>query len=356
MPSILRLPDDFRNTEIVFKSILDYFSGSFQGGTWRSFGRLGILCPMTGYIGRYPATALVGETLQLMTRLLERSEGTFAGRSLRRAFIMLEDASAEDNPWALPNGFAYVLILAKEGRSEAIPYLLQHMAAFTAHKLSPFHPRVRMLQALHGSKTEPLQLIRRAWNCILEQLKNFLGADHLCSFELITTGERLAINLLPEEEKTKIYATLHLLLKGQILGHAHDLEWESHIRMALVRFVYTVLNDQEETEREAKATIDQLTKERTTKDLPFMCQQVLRRCYALLATTSSRRGERQLSATYWRLAISVGLLANDWYHPTTVRHLLALETELMALGEDVEYREIRQQRIKCLEGFLQGRI
>jgi hypothetical protein len=28
----------------------------------------------------------------------------------------------------------------------------------------------------------------------------------------------------------------------------------------------------------------------------------------------------------------------------------------MALGEDVEYREIRQQRIKCLEGFLQGRI
>jgi len=201
---------------------------------------------------------------------------------------------------------------------------------------------------------ERLQLIQLAWKCTLGGLENNLGADHIVFLILISRySQVISTNSLPEDEKKRIYATLQALLRDCQSRFGYDPRTFYTYRVLLL-FTYNVLNEPEEAERTAKEIVDQLMGASAIENMPIPCQEDLLSCWTRLAIIASRRGQRELAATYWRQAIFLGSHCRGLYHPATVRYFLALETELAGMGMDLEVEKVREQRNYYLQGFLRG--
>ena len=212
VPSPITTPQVLAIPERIFRSIRDYFAGSFEAGTWvRTDPRA--LC--RNIKADEHACDYLHETASLCViacRLLSKNYNREAGQTLTAATTRLERMILAEDPRTLVELFGIILYIHRQRREEIVLKMLGYISALREELLGDEHPLRRIcawLASVHPSQVECV--IVRCIGSMADHFESIVGPMHLstlsCRLRLSGvlrnegyTSRKLVQNLLAECE------------------------------------------------------------------------------------------------------------------------------------------------------------
>ena len=196
-PSRMSTPQVLEVPERMFRCVLDYFSASFESGTWvRTEPQL-----MCYSIKRKEAVGKLAQdfAVQCDSAFTLFSKNLFeeGGRTLKAAFAKMERILLTDQPDTLSELISYILNLRRTNRDAIVLMILRHFSDLSKELLGREHPLQRIFdcyELLHTSDFD--DIITRCVEGMIDHLESFVGAMHIStllirirSIEYVEEGE-----------------------------------------------------------------------------------------------------------------------------------------------------------------------
>jgi hypothetical protein len=108
-------------------------------------------------------SGLLYRTFQCAEELLSRGEGLLAGKTVRKAFLQLEDVIEDDSPELMLRLLGIQFIMVVMGYRDLAYQMLNHLGRLTTQRLAQNHPLRKVISGLSEAKADLLMLIKQAW-------------------------------------------------------------------------------------------------------------------------------------------------------------------------------------------------
>ena len=209
VPSPITTPQVLAIPQRIFRSVRDYFAGSFEAGTWvRTDPRA--LC--RSIKADEHAFDYVRETRTLCViacQLLSENYHREAGQALTAATTRLERSTLAEDPSTLVELFGIILHIYRQRREEIALKMLGYISTLRVELLGDEHPLRRIcawLASVHSSQVECV--IVRCIGSMADHFESIVGPMHLSTLSCRTrlsdvlsegyTSRKLIQNLLAE--------------------------------------------------------------------------------------------------------------------------------------------------------------
>ena len=187
IPSRIPTPQVLEVPERMFRCIRDYFSGSFESGTWvRTEPNVECYSIKCGERAAVRADEFSFQC-DAACRLFSRNLFEEGGQTLKAAFAKMEQILLADQPQTLSGLFLLLLYVRHDERDEIAFLILRHFSDLSKELLGREHPLTRIFgwyDFLYASDSH--EILSRCMEGITDHFESFVGAVHTTTLETRT--------------------------------------------------------------------------------------------------------------------------------------------------------------------------
>lgn len=349
---LLQTPKVLEDPEVIFISIRDYVSGSFNTGTWISRDDFSL------GTAKYPDVAdtvtRIDDGLLTAIQLLNESAMHQAGIVLVEGFSHIEQCLRDNDPETLTMVFKYIIKLCHQW-PEVVSLLLKQFVDLATVILPQMHPLREILKRIVSLDPESLKYtISITWKSMLDQFESSLGSTHPVILWLWGTFDQTCVDFVPGLQERIVKNLQELLRYSEAQFSRQDVRT---LRVLYYLTLYCTMNDETyateiitrtnllETEFNLWGDVDRF---RVTK---FRLSALI-----TLAYVQYWDDRRELAERHKNQCIDICASLYGWAHPSTVGQLIELDWWLEEWGELSKSAEVEKKISKILQIFSDSEV
>ncbi|KAH8799857.1 Clr5 domain-containing protein [Xylogone sp. PMI_703] len=341
----IRAPKTLEDSEILFSSISNYISGSFDDGTWAVLGTTQLSN------NKYRGETIVQMSNYLRTAIdiFNTSDSCFlAGSILSKAFSLVDQVLLEEHPGTLTILISFVL-----GFRELYPDIIRLLISYFSDYASSIFPSLHPLRTIFTQlgcldSTAWDTVLSRAWMTAFDQVGKFIGLNHAFRLRMLTFSE----NKFYEEESG--FHPQSTLSSEMAWYQLHNIEVPSEIlRVFYTRVNYELrLHPCNQGRKALALQIIQLAEAQFhTGDEVTEFQVKKAAVLEFLVWIYENEDQRELAERYLRESIEIYKVSygrTSHFVLSSLNDLLAI---LMRGGKGSKAREVRQEIYEIVNEF-----